>query len=474
MKCSQWIEVRLDHLRSLREIDRLFSFMKRIDSQRNSFIYTLRRRLAGGRFQGTVEAQIRYLSQAARLGHWLDIEIESVLTHGIETVENLRRAGAKIIVSYHNFRETPRNFDMRAKQVVLAGGDLIKIATQTNSMSDAVRLLELQQRLAQEGQPSVVLGMGASGIVTRVLGPARGAVFTYASLAPDKESAPGQLTVSELQRIFRIDHINSRTRIYGILGWPVSHSLSPALYNAAFAHLQLNAVFLPFGTAHLGDFPFWTERFQVRGLSVTLPHKVKVLQFVSRIDLQARRVGAVNTLRQIHGQWSAHNTDVRGIEQPLEELRVSLKDKDVLLLGAGGAAQAAAAVLARQKAKVYICNRTFSSAKRLARQFDHRVIRNEETSGRHFFLIINATPVGQWPHVQTSPIDLNRVGADVVFDMVYNPPETRLLRDARQRGIRVIPGLQMFSAQAKAQFKILTGKNLPPAILRRTLKAERS
>ncbi|MBZ5551187.1 MAG: shikimate dehydrogenase [Acidobacteriia bacterium] len=463
-KHARWIELRLDYLDSTRQIDELLSRLKGISHLRHTLIFTLRRRNAGGRFGGSIASQLLWLGRAATLGQWLDLEIETIRTQGTQIVSQLQRIGAKLIVSSHDFKETPTHLEHLAKQLLETGGDLIKIAVQANSLSDAARLLSMQCKLARRGHRSVVLGMGACGAVTRVLGPSQGAEFTYAALTRGKESASGQLTVSALEKIFRIDRINSRTRIYGLLGCPLSHSLSPALYNAAFAQLGINAIYLPFETGVLDDFPFWTKRLKVKGLSVTLPHKAGVVKFVSKQDPAARHVGVVNTLRRRQGRWFGYNTDARGIEKPLEELGLHLKESEVLLLGAGGAAQGVAAVLREKGAKVLILNRTLATAQKLARKFDHRVVRQENLRNHHFALIVNATSVGMWPEVNKVPIDLTEVSADVVFELIYNPPETRLLREARRRKMQTISGMKMFISQAEAQFKILTGKKLPTAI----------
>lgn len=463
-KHARWIELRLDYLHSPREIDKLLSCLKGLHHPRHSLIFTLRRRNAGGRFRGTIAAQLLWLGRAASLGQWLDLEIETIRMQGAYIVPYLQRIGARIIVSSHDFKKTPIHLDHLAKQLLKTGGDLIKIAAQANSPLDAARLLSIQRELARKGHRSVVLGMGACGAPTRILGPSDGAEFTYAALNRGKESASGQLTASELEKIFRIDRINSRTRIYGLLGCPLSHSLSPTLYNAAFRRLHLNAIYLAFETMDLDDFPLWTQQLKVKGLSVTLPHKAEVVRFLSGQDQAARRVGVVNTLRWRQGRWFGYNTDAHGIEKPLDELGLDLKDKEVLLLGAGGAAQGVAAVLRQKKAKVLISNRTFAAAQRLARRFGHRAVRAEKLRNSHFALIVNATSVGMWPRVNKVPIDLTEVSADVVFDLVYNPPETRLLRQARRRKMATISGMKMFVSQAEAQFKILTGRRLPTAI----------
>lgn len=462
----QWIEMRLDYLKSSKEIEQLFHFIERLKTGQHQLIFTLRRRGAGGKFHGPVRAQLRWLKRASEFGQWIDIEIETIEKSGRQALEDLRDRGAKTIVSYHNFNETPSNLRAVTQRLLSTRADIIKIATQTNTMSDAVRLLDWQQALQREGRKSVVLGMGPSGIATRVLALSRGAVFTFAALAQGKGSAAGQPTVEELRNLYRIDRLNSRTQVFGIVGHPLAHSLSPAVYNTAFGLLNMNAVYLPFETPSLTDFLHWAKRMKISGLSVTLPHKVKIMRYLSTIDPVARQAGAVNTIRVSKGQRHGYNTDIRGIAQPMDELDLRLKGADVLLLGAGGVAQAAVALLTLKGARVFICNRTHSSAERLARKFKQHTVRQDDLTGKHFDLLINATRLGMWPEGRSIPVDFSRLSAAVVFDFVYNPAETRLLREARRQKSRVISGVEMFLAQAKEQFKILTGKELPPAALK--------
>lgn len=465
LRRARWVELRLDCLRSTQEIQALLARIQDIGPRSQGLIFTLRRQTAGGNFDGSLKEQIRWLSQAAALGRWLDVEMETAEAVPPAVLHEWRKAKSKLIVSFHDFKRTPARLDQIVRRLSRFQPDLMKIATQANSLSDAARLLELQIELSHKRQHSVVLGMGGNGLLTRVLGPSRGAAFTFAVVKPGKESAPGQLTIGELQHLYRIDQINLRTKVYGILGYPLVHSLSPALYNAAFKALKKNAVYLKFEAARLDDFSEWTDRLRVCGLAVTLPYKEEVLPFLSEIDAQAQFIGAVNTLHREKKGWFGFNTDFYGLMKPLQRRRIHLRDAPVLLLGAGGAARAAAALLAREKSQVSILNRTLASAQELARQFGHRAVKIDEIQGKYFKLVINATAVGMWPKPDVSPIDLSLIRGDVVLDLVYKPRETKLLQEARRRGFRTVSGIEMFRAQAEAQFKILTQQTLPASIL---------
>lgn len=465
-KKARWVELRLDYLLSLREIERLLELLSRKDLGRNDLIFTLRRQNAGGRFSGTVAEQLAVLNRAARLNQWIDVEIEMIDATGSEGVRAFHRAGAGVIASYHNFNETPSDLEPIVRRLKSTRADILKIATQCNSLDDAGRLLALQEKLARRKISSIVLGMGPAGVATRILGPSRGSVLTYAPLEETKSSAPGQLTFEDLQQRYRIQQINRTTKIYGIIGYPLGHSLSPVLYNSAFSILKMNAVHLRLESESLGDFRGWTKQLGISGLSVTLPYKAQVTTFLNGMDPLARFVGAVNTVHLRERRWEGYNTDVTGIQKALQKLDFPLQKSDVLLLGAGGAAQAAAAFLNSQNARVFVCNRTMASAERLAQRFRLRLLRPEELPGRSFHLVVNATAVGMWPYQDRSPIDLKTIRTKAVFDMVYKPIETRLLAEARRRKIQTISGLEMFLAQAVAQFKILTGRALPDSAIR--------
>ncbi len=461
---AKWVELRLDYLETTREIEKLLSLLSRMRLPQN-LVFTLRRMAAGGEFGGTVEAQVRWLLKSATLGRWVDLEIESLQSAGPGILKDFHRCGAGVILSYHNFRAVPGNLKKIALLLASYPVNIIKIAVSCQSMKDAGNLLALQDELRQRGIRSVVLGMGASGLPTRVLGPSRGAVFTFATLDPHRKSAPGQLTVEEMVHVYRAPQINRHTRVLGIVGSPLDHSLSPILYNSAFASLRMNAVFLKLETKEVDGFKTWARQLGLKGTSVTLPHKTRVVRYLSKMEPGARTAGAVNTICRKKNRWVGYNTDITGISSALEGMKLLLAGSNVLLLGAGGAAQAACAFLTQKRARVFIFNRTSKKAKALAKKFGQQVVKRSDLPKRGYSLVINATSVGMWPNTEETPIGLNSIRADVVFDMVYNPPTTRLLREAKQLRVRTVSGLEMFTAQAKRQFRLLTGKELPASVL---------
>jgi shikimate dehydrogenase len=288
-------------------------------------------------------------------------------------------------------------------------------------------------------------------------------MLTYASLEPGRESAPGQFTSSELQDLYAIDGIHSGTALYGVIGYPLGHSLSPHIHNPVFAQLGLDGRYLPIPVKSAAELAPHLCRFA--GLSVTIPHKVEILKYVDEMDISVREVTAANTLVWRGRRLVAYNTDIFGIEAALQET-LSRGIKTAVLLGTGGAARAAAAVLRRAGCRVAVLSRDPQKAQQFAAEFGFAADELANVRQHPGDLLVNATPVGMAPQMDQSPLPADALAYDVVFDMVYNPLETRLLREARRQGARVIPGLEMFIAQAARQFELWTGHVPPMAVMR--------
>jgi len=294
-------------------------------------------------------------------------------------------------------------------------------------------------------KPVIVAGMGDIGQITRVIGPARGSLLTYAGLTPNV-SAPGQLTIREMNDVYRFRRAGSATKLIGIIGYPVGHSLSPNIHNRAFEMLNLDFIYLKFPVPDVKDFFENAREIGVTGFSVTIPHKTAVIPFLDELTPEAREAGAVNTVSSRNGKWVGDNTDIFGVRAALASVGFDPEDKTVIILGAGGAAKAAVAALKTAKSVDVLPRREIETA-----------------SIRRCDLLINATPVGMFPMVDASPLR-GPIPADVVLDMVYNPPITRLLRSALDQGKTVIQGTTMFLAQAARQFEIWTGHRAPSEI----------
>jgi shikimate dehydrogenase len=313
-----------------------------------------------------------------------------------------------------------------------------------NSWSDNRRLFELLKR--EWPKPVIVTGMGEIGQITRLAGPSRGGFLTYAAAPAGPSSAPGLLTAREMLEVYRFRKIRRETKPVGILGNPVGHSLSPVIHNRGFDALNLDFVYLKFPAPDVKDFFANAREIGIEGCSVTIPHKTAVIPFLHSVTLEAQEAGAVNTIYRREGEWAGDNTDVHGVRVALKTAGFDPAGKTVTILGSGGAAKAAQAALKGARKVTVLARSELALA---------------ANSGCD--LLINATPLGMWPAIDATPLD-GPIPAKVVFDMVYNPPITRLLRAAADQGKTIIPGTAMFLAQAARQFEIWTGHEAPAEI----------
>jgi 3-dehydroquinate dehydratase/shikimate dehydrogenase len=323
--------------------------------------------------------------------------------------------------------------------------------------------------------------MGERGVVSRILAPRFGSLLTFASLNPAGATAPGQLTINELLNLYRSCDINEDTELFGVIANPVAHSMSPLIHNAAFWHLGMNRVYLPFLVDDVTDFIARFRELPVKGFSVTLPHKERAMESADEIDPETRRIGALNTLVERHGKLVGTNTDrsaaLGAMEHALggRQAGVSpLKGKRVVLIGARGTARAVGVGLVDAGAKVKILNRTAEKAQALADELGCEWGPLDDLSvARDADVIINTTPIGMHPNVDESivPADFLRKGM-LVFDAVYNPVETKLIREARSSGCLTVTGLEMFVAQAAEQFHLFTGEKPPVDVMRSVVEAK--
>jgi 3-dehydroquinate dehydratase/shikimate dehydrogenase len=308
--------------------------------------------------------------------------------------------------------------------------------------------------------------MGEQGIISRVLGVRAGSAFTFGAVSEEQKTAPGQMSARDLRNIYRIEQVDAATRVYGVAGDPIEHSLSPVIMNTALRRENVNAVYLALHAKKMKDLIHCVREIPLHGLSITMPYKQEILEYLDNSDAHTTKIGACNTVvRGQDGKLYGFNTDVAGVLRPLEQ-SIPLENTRVLVLGAGGAARAAVFGLKERGADVAILNRTAEKAQKLARQAKARVVKRAELHKAEFDVIINATPIGMGS-TRECPLKDDEIRTKVVFDMVYDPVETRLLQVARAKGITVIPGVEMFVHQAARQFEIWTGKPAPtPDMLR--------
>jgi 3-dehydroquinate dehydratase/shikimate dehydrogenase len=426
------------------------------------FIATCRRKEGGGLFAGSREEQLEILARAVRSGClWCDVEIETAtsLTPG-----EVRRAlsPARVMISYHNFRATPRDFRGITHRLERAGGEAIKMAAQCHTVSESLRVCEL----ARTRRDLVAIPMGEFGLAGRVLSLRMGSNLAYAAV--EQATAPGQLSLDDMVDVYRAGGVTRRTRVYGVIGNPIGHSLSPLLHNTAFHARKFDGVFVPFLVRNLREFLASMAGFGVAGLSVTIPHKEAILRSLDDCDPLAARIGAVNTVVvRGGGQLYGYNTDYVGVLRSLER-RMRLAGSRVLLFGAGGAARAAAFALAQSGSIVCICARRPERARALARAVGGQVLALADLQHEFFDAIVNCTPIGMHPK-GGSPLKSTELNCRIVMDMVYRPRETDLLRMARRKGIEIISGVEMFLGQGFAQYEIWTGERAPESAMRRAV-----
>ncbi|MBW3541885.1 MAG: shikimate dehydrogenase [Planctomycetes bacterium] len=465
-KGAELVEIRLDWIARQPDLGRLLA------DRPTPTIITCRRRSDRGRWRGSEDARLALLRAAIVAGvEYVDLEED--IAGGIRRYGNTKR-----IVSHHDFDETPDNLEEIHARLAKLDADVVKLVTMANSAADCLRMLRL---VSSATVPTVGFCMGELGQPTRILCGKYGSPFTYATFSRDRELAPGQLSFDEMQHLYDYNSIGPKTVVYGVLGDPIAHTLSPLVHNAAFRDVGIDAVYLPFRVFRgalsetLKEFEF----LQPGGYSVTIPHKQTVLELVADVDADARQIGAANTLyRDEAGLWRATNTDYQAA---LEAVRESLKsggDPDarirgmkVLVLGSGGAARAIALAMLREGALVTIAGRSHDRTKALAEEIGCQSTQWENRGAGFVDILINATPIGMHPEVDATPFAANwlREGM-LVFDAVYNPENTLLLKQARERDCRTVSGLEMFVRQAALQFERFTGRGAPLELMRDVLR----
>ena len=411
-------------------------------------------------FRPAEEGGYRELSREERRLFWTTLalraddvwwDLESDLVHDVSP------DWSRTIVSHHDFSGVP-DLDLIYDRLAQMPARVVKIAVQAHEIVDCIRVFRLLERAIREGREIIAIAMGNAAIATRILGPSRGAFLTYGSLAEDSATAPGQVNARALRSLYNIDAIDDETTICGLVGLPVLHSVSPHIHNAAFEREGVNGVYLPLEVSDINSFirrmvhPLTRELgWNLRGLSITAPHKQSVMEHLDWIEPEAAEIGAVNTVVVEKDRLLGYNTDAAGFIDPLLKSIGSLRGKRVALIGAGGAARAAVWALNREGANVTL----------FVRDVSKQNVACEPLSSASFSgydLVVNATPASPATRAQLQ-------GARCVYDLVYNPIETEFLREARAAGCATLGGLEMLVAQAKIQFELWTGKTPSTSIM---------
>lgn len=462
---AQLVELRLDY------IGRAINLGRLLNDRPGPVVVTARRREDGGRWMRSEDERLTVLRSAIAAGaDYVDIEAD--VASQIPRYGNTKR-----IISYHEFSGTPDNLEELHQAMAEEDADIVKIASMANSFDDNIRMMNLVQNAKV---PTIGICMGEMGMVTRILANRVGSPFTYATFSVDKKMAPGQLNWKEMNDLYHYEEIDKDTAIFGVIADPVAHSHSPLIHNAAFRDSNINAVYLPFRVAP-DDLPSFMDNcaeLGVHGISITIPHKEKSLDYCTRAESSATGIGAINTMVFHDDDRLGYNTDYRAamdcIEQTFDVERgseESLKGIKVLILGAGGVARAIAWGLRQRHAEVTLTSRTLARVQVLAAEIGCRSIEWEERHSLKVQLLVNCTPVGMHPDVDRSPYDASKLSEYVVvFDTVYNPENTLLIKYAKRANSRFITGVDMFVRQAAYQYKLFTGKEAPSLLMRQTIK----
>ena len=428
-------------------------------------IVTYRPRREGGLYDGPEKDRLAVLRHAARLGaRYIDVEHDAISALGDVPPE-------KIIVSYHNHEETPADLARIHARLAKTGAAVVKVAAMANHILDTVPVLRI---LRDATVPTIALSMGGRGVLTRILAPKFGAHLTYAAADASPEAGPGQVSARDMRNLYRVGRIGSATEVYGVIADPVGHSMSPRIHNAAFAEIDYDAVYLPLWVE--GDAAAFVQamrEFDVNGYSVTIPHKQTVMAAADEMEPLAARIGAVNTLqRRGDGTLFATNTDwtagVAAIEAVVGE--GWLQGKRALVVGAGGVGRAMAFGLNQRGGAVTLTDVDEPRAEALAAEVGVSQVPHADMTGEACDILLNCTPIGMHPKTDATaiPREMLRAGG-VVYDAVYNPAETRLLREARDAGCRTVSGLDHFVRQAVEQFELWTHHAAPVETMRQVV-----
>ncbi len=461
------VELRLDYIQGEVQVKRL------LKDRPGPVIVTCRRKSDGGRWEHSEDARLRLLRTAIVEGADY-VDLEDDVAAGVP-----RYGTTKRIVSHHDFQKTPADLTILHNKLAAMDADIVKVAAMANHPTDNLRMLQM---IVASKVPTIGLCMGDIGVPTRILAGRCGAPLTYATFNDDRVLAPGQIGWRQMRDMYRYDSITPATRIYGVVADPVGHSLSPMVHNAALAAAGIDAVYIPFRVPaeQIDEFLTNASRWPLSGLSVTLPHKEAVLRHATVTDPLVTSIGAANTLTFTGDQVAAANTDATAA---IESLAAALRSDDAaqneeglgvktaLVLGAGGAARAVAFGLKKRGVEVTVTSRTLDRAKAIAAEVGCKSV---EWASRHrmpYDCIVNATPVGMHPNVDESPYDKEHLRPYmVVFDTVYNPENTLLIKEARGVGCRTVTGVDMFVRQAAIQFRIWHGQEPPLDVMRDALK----
>jgi 3-dehydroquinate dehydratase/shikimate dehydrogenase len=448
-------------------------------------ICTCRTESEGGQSTASDEDRIALLAQVAPRSAYIDLELDTAKKHPLSP-----NTFPHLIFSSHDFQGRPEKLNNILVKLNESAADIAKIVWTARTIRDNLEAFEILQH---QQKPTIAVCMGEAGLISRVLAKKFNAFLTFASLDASSGTAPGQISVTDMKRLYRWDAIQSDTKVYGVVGHPIGHSMSPAIHNAAFDCVGHNGVYLPLlVNPGYESFKAFMESFvpfkglDLSGLSVTIPHKENALRYLKEkgeeVEPLAEQIGAVNTIVIDNGKMRGFNTDYAAIldciTNRLKITREDLANYRIAVIGAGGTGRTAVAALAAYGATVVIYNRTREKADALAAEFNGRTGKVVSASIEKLCdsccqIYINTTSIGMHPHVDQSPMEdaAANLGPDVlVFDAVYNPMRTKLIEQAEAAGAKTIGGIEMFVRQAGGQFSAWTQKDAPLDLMREVVE----
>ncbi len=472
----QLVELRLDFLRRAPELQRL------IPDRPSAVVVTARRKEDGGLWRESEEKRLTLLRSAIAHGpEFVDLELD--IADKIPPYGETRR-----IISFHDMEKTPEDLDALHREMSTKSPYFIKIAVTPKTVDDMFRFMRFIRKknikaknTGSKGVRVIGMCMGEMGKATRILAKKFGMPFTYSTFSRERIIAPGMLVYKDLLDLYHYDKTDRETAVFGIIGNPIGHSLSPLIHNRSFCEQGVNAVYVPFPLEE-EDVPRFIERaaeFDIKGLSVTIPHKVAVMQHLTKMDPAVERIGACNTVVFHDKERLGYNTDYMAAVSSIEiamggkstDAASVLYGKTALVLGAGGAGMALAHGLKKRGAIVTVTDINGDRAFALAKHLDVEVLDWRARNDWKTDIIANCTPIGMHPNVDESPIDRSALRARmVVFDAVYNPENTLLIKSAKMKACTIVTGVEMFVGQACLQFKLFTGQKASAAMIRELVR----
>ena len=463
---TRTVELRLDWLRDDKERHAFLGWLKKQHFPGANFVATCRRRVGGGEFASDAGAELYWLIKARDAGcAWCDLEVETLRELPGESARGFNLP-ENVLLSLHDFQRTPP-LPKNLKPSKRSGVAAIKLAAMSRTLADSARLLR-GARASGKAHHIVTVPMGELGLPARILALREGSALAYAPVAV--ATAPGQVSLRDLKYLYRAHELTAKSGVYGVIGNPIGHSLSPLLHNTGYVAAKKDAVFLPFLAESLRDFLNVVADFAVRGFSVTLPHKQAIFKYLQECEPLAEEIGAVNTVTVRNGSLYGSNTDYLGVLRALEN-KIRLRGSRVVILGAGGSARSAAFAVAQAGAETFICARRPQEARKLARAVKCETLPRAELRKQKFDAIINATPAGMHPHDGISPLAARELNCSLVMDLIYRPRQTKLLSLAAKAGIATISGVEMFLAQGIAQWEHWMKARAPEAKMRQAVLA---